>query len=73
MKTLRIMGLLFALITLSIAPTTSNAQKLIKALLRVAEHCIPMIWDCLVPLIFTQHMVFNLTHTFMWVQVLEYV
>ena len=26
MKTLRIMGLLFALITLSIAPTTSNAQ-----------------------------------------------
>ena len=61
MKTLRIMGLLFALITLSIAPTT------------VAEHCIPMIWDCLVPLIFTQHMVFNLTHTFMWVQVLEYV
>lgn len=26
MKTLRIMGLLFALITLSIAPTTSNVQ-----------------------------------------------
>ena len=58
MKTLRIMGLLFALITLSIAPTTSNAQTY---------------KGSIEPLIFTQHMVFNLTHTFMWVQVLEYV
>ena len=56
MKTLRIMGLLFALITLSIAPTTSNAQTY-KGSIEFS----------------TTDIYTTLTHTFMWVQVLEYV
>ena len=68
MKTLRIMGLLFALITLSIAPTTSNAQTYKGSI----EGGRTLHTDDM-GLFSTTDIYTTLTHTFMWVQVLEYV